>query len=284
MNFFIVSGLSGSGKTIALQALEDMGYYCIDNLPAVLLPQFAEEFLAQRENGFEDCAVGIDSRNRDFLSSLPHQLNKLAQLGLDYKTIFLEADERILLKRFSETRRKHPLTDPQTALLEGIRREQELLLPLFRTATRRFDTTHTTAQELRGLVRDFAGGELGDSLSLLFESFGYKHGTPLDADFVFDVRCLPNPYWQESLRSRTGLDDEVREYLAGHDSVGAMITHIRQFIETWLPSFKAENRSYITIAIGCTGGQHRSVYVAQSLAAHFTAQHMNAQIRHRELD
>lgn len=283
MNFFIVSGLSGSGKTIALQALEDLGYYCIDNLPAVLLPQFAGEFKEQSGDGLENCAVGIDSRNRGFLASLPEKLAELDRYGLEYKIIFLQADERILLKRFSETRRKHPLTDHETALLEGIRRERELLLPLSSAAARRINTSQTTAQELRGLIRDFAGGELSSSLTLLFESFGYKFGPPLDADFVFDVRCLPNPYWQESLRQLSGLDAPVVEYLGGHDEVGRMVDQVTEFIDTWLPHFKKESRSYITVAIGCTGGQHRSVYVAQQLAVRFSDHNLNVQIRHREL-
>jgi UPF0042 nucleotide-binding protein len=283
LNFFIVSGLSGSGKTIALQALEDLGYYCIDNLPAVLLPQFAGEFKEQSGDGLENCAVGIDSRNRGFLASLPEKLAELDRYGLEYKIIFLQADERILLKRFSETRRKHPLTDHETALLEGIRRERELLLPLSSAAARRINTSQTTAQELRGLIRDFAGGELSSSLTLLFESFGYKFGPPLDADFVFDVRCLPNPYWQESLRQLSGLDAPVVEYLGGHDEVGRMVDQVTEFIDTWLPHFKKESRSYITVAIGCTGGQHRSVYVAQQLAVRFSDHNLNVQIRHREL-
>jgi len=283
MNFFLVSGLSGSGKSIALQALEDMGYYCIDNLPANLLPRFADEFLRQGTEGLADCAVSIDSRNRPFLRSLPDNLDALRELGLNYKILFLEADEEILVKRFSETRRKHPLTDHATALVEGIRREKELLDPLALSAARRINTSDTTPQELRGLVRDFAGREVGESLTLLFESFGYKHSVPRDADFVFDVRCLPNPHWQNGLRPLTGLDAEVRDFLAGSDNVAEMIRQIREFIEHWLPAFQAENRSYITVAIGCTGGQHRSVYVADRLAGHFKDRPFNVQVRHREL-
>lgn len=283
MNFLIVSGLSGSGKTIALQALEDMGYYCIDNLPAVLLSPFAREFLEQAENGFSNSAVGIDSRNRGFLKSLPNNLEELGNLGLEYKIIFLEADESMLIKRFSETRRRHPLTDRETPLLEGIRREKEFLGPLSSAAARHIDTTHTTPQELRGLVRDFAGGEIDSSLSLLFESFGYKHGPPVDADFVFDVRCLPNPYWEAELRPLNGLQQEIVEFLEGREEVSQMIEHIRGFVETWLPHFKEENRSYITVAVGCTGGQHRSVYVAQKLADYFSGQPLDVQVRHREL-
>lgn len=283
MNFFLVSGLSGSGKSIALQALEDMGYYCIDNLPANLLSRFAEEVMSQTEGGVTDCAVSIDSRNRRFMQSLPANLDELEQLGLDYKILFLEADEEILVKRFSETRRKHPLTDQRTALVEGIRREKELLEPLALAAARRIDTSDTTPQELRGLVRDFAGREIGESLTLLFESFGYKHSVPRDADFVFDVRCLPNPHWQEDLQPLTGLDRAVCEFLEQSTNVGEMIAQIRDFLEQWLPAFQAEHRSYITVAIGCTGGQHRSVFVADQLARHFKSKPFNVQVRHREL-
>jgi RNase adapter protein RapZ len=283
MNFFLVSGLSGSGKSIALQALEDMGYYCIDNLPANLLSRFAEEVMRQSEEGISDCAVSIDSRNRQFMQALPDNLQELQNLGLDYKILFLEADEEILVKRFSETRRKHPLTDQRTALVEGIRREKELLEPLALAAARRIDTSDTTAQELRGLVRDFAGREIGESLTLLFESFGYKHSVPRDADFVFDVRCLPNPHWQEDLQPLTGLDPEVGAFLEQSSNVGDMINQIREFLERWLPAFQAEHRSYITVAIGCTGGQHRSVFVVDRLAAHFKDKPFNVQVRHREL-
>lgn len=287
MNFFLVSGLSGSGKSIALQALEDMGYYCIDNLPANLLARFATEVMSQngKEGGSngQDYAVSIDSRNRQFLSLLPTNLAELQELGLNYKILFLEADEEILVKRFSETRRKHPLTDPHTALVEGIRREKELLEPLAAAASRRIDTSDTTPQELRGLVRDFAGREIGESLTLLFESFGYKHSVPRDADFVFDVRCLPNPHWQESLKPLTGLDQPVREFLQKSERVEEMIRRIKEFIEYWLPAFQEENRSYITVAIGCTGGQHRSVYIADRLAGHFKSKPFAVQVRHREL-
>ncbi|MBS1269568.1 MAG: RNase adapter protein RapZ [Gammaproteobacteria bacterium] len=282
MNFFLVSGLSGSGKSIALQALEDMGYYCIDNLPASLLSRFAGDALNQSENGSKDCAVSIDSRNRQFLRSLPANLKELEQLGLHYKMLFLEADEEILVKRFSETRRKHPLTDHRTALIEGIQKEKELLEPLAMAATRRIDTSDTTRQELRGLVRDFAGREIGESLMLLFESFGYKHSVPRDADFVFDVRCLPNPYWQESLQPLTGLDDQVQEFLLKSERVDQMIKQIREFITYWLPAFQQENRSYITVAIGCTGGRHRSVFIADKLAEHFKNKPFHVQVRHRE--
>lgn len=283
MNYFIVSGLSGSGKSIALQALEDLGYYCIDNLPATLLPELAKKLMAFPPTEIGNCAVGIDSRNRGFLEALPDTLEEVAHLGLTYKILFLEADEHVLIKRYSETRRKHPLTDSGTALIEGIRREQELLLPLHLAADRHIDTSHTTAQELRAMVRDFVGAGPDTSLTLLFESFGYKHGAPLDADFVFDVRCIANPYWYDELRSLNGVHPQVIEFFEGKEDVRRMIDHIKSFMENWLPSFKKENRSYITVAIGCTGGQHRSVYIANQLAGYFLDHKLTVQVRHREL-
>ena len=283
MNYFIVSGLSGSGKSIALQALEDLGYYCIDNLPATLLPELAKKLLEVPQQEIGNCAVGIDSRNRGFLEALPDTLEEIKNLGLNIKILFLQADEPILLTRYSETRRKHPLTDSQTALIEGIRREQELLLPLHLAAARHIDTSHTTPQELRAMVRDFAGAGSDTALTLLFESFGYKHGPPLDADFVFDVRCVANPYWYDELRSLNGAHPQVIEFFEEKEEVTRMIEHIKSFMENWLPSFQEENRSYITVAIGCTGGQHRSVYIANRLAEHFQGHKLTVQVRHREL-
>jgi UPF0042 nucleotide-binding protein len=283
VNLFIVSGLSGSGKSIALQALEDLGFYCIDNLPAVLLPLFATELMERSEDGHTDAAVSIDSRNRGFLKTLSENLEQIERLGLDCKIIFLEASESVLIKRFSETRRSHPLTDEDTPLVEGIRREKELLTPVSANATRHIDTSNTTPHELRALVRDFAGGVSQRGLSLLFQSFGYKHGAPLDADFVFDVRCLPNPYWKPDLRALTGKDSAVIAYLQTQTQVDTMINQIGQFLDNWLPSFDAEHRSYITVAIGCTGGQHRSVYIADRLSDHFAGKRINVHVRHREL-
>lgn len=282
MSFFIVTGLSGSGKSIALQALEDVGFYCIDNLPAALLPHFAEQMNGVRSE-FTDVAVGIDARNRLFLNAAPMNLERLRALGVDYRIIFLEADEAVLIKRFKETRRRHPLTDGHTSLLEGIHLEKSLLAPLSFSCTRRIDTTHTNAQQLRQLIYEFARGAGTRGVTLLFESFGFKHGTPLDADYVFDVRCLPNPYWEQSLRILTGLDPEVGTFLEQHADVDLMFQDIIGFLSRWLPGFERENRSYLTVAIGCTGGQHRSVYLVERLARHFRDNGINTQIRHREL-
>ena len=283
MSFFIISGLSGSGKTIALQALEDIGFYCIDNLPAALLPHFAGLVADMRNNAIANVAIGLDVRNRAFLADLPKSLEALHARGIHYRIVFLEAEDSILVKRFKETRRKHPMLDHQTPLVEAIRAEKNLLEPLSFDAALRIDTTRTTPHELRSQVRNFARGEDTAGLTLLFESFGYKHGTPLDADYVFDVRCLPNPYWQTELRQYTGLDEPVVRFLEKHDEVQEMFDEIRGFLEKWLPRFEREDRTYLTIAVGCTGGQHRSVYLVHRLAEQFANKGLKTQVRHREL-
>jgi UPF0042 nucleotide-binding protein len=283
MSFFIVSGLSGSGKTIALQALEDTGFYCIDNLPAVLLAHFAGLLSDLRNSAIMNVAIGLDVRNRAFLADLPNSLSELRTRGIQYRIIFLEAEEPILVKRYKETRRKHPMLDHQTPLVEAIRAEKEMLGPLSFDASLRIDTTHTSPHELRTQVRNFAHGEETAGVTILFESFGYKHGTPLDADFVFDVRCLPNPYWQSNLRQYTGLDEPVEQFLTQYPEVQEMYDGIRGFLEKWLPRFEREDRTYLTIAIGCTGGQHRSVYLVRRLAVYFSDNGIKTQVRHREL-
>jgi len=280
MNFTIVSGLSGSGKTIALQALEDSGHYCIDNLPAVLLPEFTERLL---RSGEQNVAIGLDARNRAFLVEVPAALERIEAIGIRYRIIFLHSDESELVKRYKETRRRHPMAGAETSLLEAIRRERELLEPLARAASFRIDTTRTTPHDLRNQVRDFVRGEETPGMTLLFQSFGYKNGTPLDADFVFDVRCLPNPYWEPSLRHHSGLEKPVVEYMEKHDDVHEMFDAINRFLQTWLPRFEREDRTYVTVALGCTGGVHRSVYLINRLAMHFAGLGFKTQIRHREL-
>ncbi len=284
MSFFIVSGLSGSGKTIALQSLEDIGFYCIDNLPAALLPHFAGLLTDTSNHAILNVAIGLDVRNRAFLADLPKSLGELRARGIHYRIIFLEAEDSILVKRFKETRRKHPMSDHETPLVEAIREKKKLLDPLSFEAALRIDTTRTTPHELRAQVRNFARGEETAGLTILFQSFGYKHGTPLDADYVFDVRCLPNPYWQTELRQYTGLDEPVVRFLEKHEDVEAMFDEIRGFLEKWLPRFEREDRTYLTIAIGCTGGQHRSVYLVRRLAEHFSNKGVKTQVRHRELN
>ncbi len=283
MTFLIVSGLSGSGKSIALQALEDMGFYCIDNLPAALLPHFARQIKETPKDYARNAAVGIDARNHRFLDALPASLVELKSLGLHYRIIFLEAEESVLVMRFKATRRKHPLAGHGVSLLDGIRQEKNLLGPLSISASFRVDTTHTTPHELRHLVHNFARSDDTEGMTLMFESFGFKNGTPLDADFVFDVRCLPNPYWEADLRKLTGLDQPVIDFLEKDKQVQEMFAQLCRFLENWLPSFEAEHRSYMTIALGCTGGQHRSVYLVRKLTDYFSGKGVNALIRHREL-
>ena len=286
-DMIIISGLSGSGKSVALQSLEDIGYFCIDNLPAFMLHNFST-LLSERVTNAEilelpGVAVSIDGRSKQFLTERNSSLNELEERGIHYRMIFLDAEEQKLVRRYSETRRKHPLTDNNTPLIEGIRLERKLLDPLLERAEKIIDTTDMTPHELRGLIRDFAGGVTSSSPLLLVESFGFKYGTPREADFIFDVRCLPNPYWNESLRKLTGLDSEVMRFLREHDQVSDMVDEIYGFVSKWLPGFASENRSYITVAIGCTGGQHRSVYICEQLHSQFSQQNVGVQIRHREL-
>lgn len=285
MKLLIVSGTSGSGKSSALQALEDGGFYCIDNLPVALLPQFAQQIaITSTQHGYETAAVGVDARNLsvDF-SDFPQMLNGIRQQGLTCEVIFLDADTDTLLKRFSETRRRHPLTWQDSPLREAIEAERVLLTPIHDNADWAIDTSRMTIHQLRDLIRARLRSETNTSLSLLFLSFGYKYGLPQDADFVFDVRCLPNPHWDPVLRMKTGLDSEVQAFLRANDRVTAMVDQIHQFLNTWLPCFEKENRSYITVAIGCTGGQHRSVYIAERLGELFRPDRVNILVRHREL-
>ena len=279
MRIVIISGLSGSGKSIALQAYEDDGFYCIDNLPATLLNEF---IVSTHDTATQNIAISIDSRNREFLAKLPEQLAKLNAKDYAYQIIFIDAEDEILLKRYKETRRKHPLSSTTISLPEAIKIERELLIPLKEQAHRQFETSNKTPHELRRLVRDYIGSGRSSEPVILFESFGYKHGLPRDADFVFDVRCLPNPYWQEDLREYTGQHEAIIDFLQSHQLVEEMLNDIEQLIQKWLPEFSKENRSYITVAIGCTGGKHRSVYISEKLAANFSDK-AQIQIRHREL-
>ncbi len=283
MSFFVVSGLSGSGKTIALQALEDAGFYCIDNLPVALIPHFAKQVAASGADQIKSAAIGIDARNRAFLADVPKSLDALRDLGIHYRIIFLDAEESILVKRFKETRRRHPMVNKDTSLREAIGLERRLLEPLSFHAALRVDTTHTTPHELRHQIQEFAHGEETPGMTLLFQSFGFKHGTPLDADYVFDVRCLPNPYWESELRKYSGLDEPVIQYLEKYEEVQAMLEELQTFLEKWLPRFERGDRTYMTIAVGCTGGMHRSVYLVNRLARHFSERGVKTQIRHREL-
>ena len=284
MKLIVVSGLSGSGKTIALQALEDLGIYCIDNLPFKLLPSLAVHMQSAARLQQKDAAVGIDARNlADDFESFPEILAQVRAQGIKCEIIFLTADDNTLLKRFSETRRKHPLSSDSVPLNEAVMAERALLAPVASDADWHLDTSHTTVHPLRALGRERLGQSDEHNLSLLFLSFGYKHGLPPDADFVFDARCLPNPYWEPRLRPYTGRDAEVVAFLEQQPAVNRMYDSIRGYLEEWIPGFEAENRSYMTVALGCTGGYHRSVYLVERLAAHFTAQRGHVLARHREL-
>ena len=284
MKLVVISGVSGSGKSNALHVLEDLDYYCIDNLPVGLLPAFAEQTQASNDS-IPHAAIGIDARNLpNELPRFSYILEQLKNKGVVVEIIFLDAEDNILLKRFSETRRKHPLTENEIPLAEAIKKERELLEPIASRADLYIDTSRTNIYQLRDLIKERMTGSTGQNLSLLFESFGFKHGAPTDADFVFDARCLPNPHWEPALRDQTGLDQPVIDYLQQHDVVDEMFKDIKKFVETWMPRFEAENRSYLTVAIGCTGGQHRSVYLSHRLAEALKKVHNNTHIRHRDME
>lgn len=279
----VITGLSGSGKSVALRALEDLGYYCVDNLPIVLLEPFINSVLESEHEFFRRAAVGIDSRNRKFLNSLDDNVRYLRQSGIQFEIIYLDAEVSTLIKRYGETRRTHPLMEGTMSLLESIQTEKQLLAPLSEIAAKHFDTTSISPHELRNLIQeDTAGFGVGDS-SLLFKSFAYKRGTPLDADFVFDVRCLPNPYWVEELKKFNGLEDPIKEYFSTKSVVQDMINQIDGFVHQWLSKFHDAGRVYLTVAIGCTGGRHRSVYVVEQLVQRFSDRGHNVIKRHNEL-
>ena len=283
MQLFIVSGLSGAGKTTALRTLEDNGVYCIDNLPVNLLPALARQATALQET-HNYLAVGVDARTIT-LHDMPVLMENLQTIDVPYKVLFLEADEAALLKRFSETRRKHPLTKQDLSLAEAIRHERQLLAALADCADIRIDSSQMHVHQLRDTVLLKVGLDSKRRFSLLFQSFGFKYGVPTDLDFVFDVRCLPNPHWHSELRPLTGCDVAVAHFLQQQPKVQQMQRDMIAFLETWIPEFIADKRSYLTIAIGCTGGQHRSVYFAEQLAAHFRQQDSpnSVLVRHREL-
>ncbi|HAO32991.1 MAG TPA: RNase adapter RapZ [Candidatus Competibacter sp.] len=285
MRVIIVSGLSGSGKTIALQTLEDLDYYCVDNLPFKLILPLAREILASSDISTPAVAVGVDARNFiDELHQFPVTLAELRASDLDVEVLFLQAADKILLKRYNESRRRHPLDLGSVSLDEAIREERRLLEPIVSCADLIVDTSETNIYQLRELIRLRLHETPREAMSLLFESFGFKNGLPADADFVFDVRLLPNPHWEPHLRPLTGLDRAVIDFLEAQPSVLAMIADLCQFLEGWLPKFEASERSYLTICIGCTGGQHRSVYIAEALARYFGEIRDHVMIRHRELN
>ncbi|MGD9841463.1 MAG: RNase adapter RapZ [Steroidobacteraceae bacterium] len=270
MRLIVISGLSGSGKSVALRMLEDLDYYCVDNIPPGLLPEFISHTVRSNDAQYSLTAIGIDARNSAAdIQRVPQQIAELNRSGVDCEIIYLRSDNEALLKRYSETRRRHPLSRGGLGLAEAIAQEQQLLEPMADTADLVIDTTRTSVHELRELIRQRVG-ERGDGhMSILFESFAFKYGIPNDADFVFDARSLPNPFWEPGLAEFTGLDAPVTNYLSNHAPVQRMIKDLSQFLEHWIPEFIRTNRSYLTIAIGCTGGQHRSVYLVEQLVTYF---------------
>ncbi|TWI09462.1 RNase adapter RapZ [Aerolutibacter ruishenii] len=282
----IVSGLSGSGKSVALRTFEDLGYYCVDNLPIEMLPQFVRS-VSSGEDAPPKLAVGIDVRNRGGeLAKVSGWLSAVGELGLDPRLIFFECRDEVLLRRYADTRRRHPLSHLGLPLAEAIDRERDLLRPLRQIADRVIDTSDLNVHQLRRhVITEF---EMGDDkkLSLLFESFAYRHGVPADADFVFDARALPNPHWDAVLRPLSGRDAGVRDYLDRQADVETFFGQVSQFLDTWLPRMNADTtRSYVTVAFGCTGGRHRSVYLAERMAARARANGWDeVAVHHRELD
>ncbi len=280
----VVSGLSGSGKTVALRTLEDLDYYCVDNLPVELMPQFVASVTEGQPGRYPRLAVGVDVRNRpEDLSRLPEILSRLANAGIAYELVFLDTRDDVLFKRFSDTRRRHPLTGDELSLADAIALERRLLRPLVAIADRVIDSSDLNVHQLRRLIiTEF--GTTAAELSLLFESFAYKRGVPPDADFVFDARCLPNPHWVPELRPLSGRDPQIREYFARNPEVERYFHDIHGLLEHWIPRFEAEQRNYVTIGIGCTGGRHRSVYLAERLAEAFRGSREQVLTFHRELE
>lgn len=284
MKLIIVSGLSGSGKTVALKVLEDMGFYCIDNLPLGLIPAFIERYKANPNLQSDKVAIGVDARNiPEDLQQFHEIIRGLKQQDIRCETFYLMAEEETLLKRFSETRRKHPLSNRNTSLGEAIEMERQLLAPIATDADLHIDTTYTNVHQLRDLIAARLERKSPEGISILFQSFGFKHGVPTDSDFLFDIRCLPNPHWEPALQALTGRDQPVIDFLESHEAVRKMLHDIRHFLDNWLPQFAASNRTYLTISVGCTGGQHRSVYMVGKLAEHFETHYQNVLLRHREL-
>ena len=288
MKLIIISGLSGSGKTVALHTLEDEDYYCVDNLPIGLLPQFVERILSRKVQLYDNIAVGIDARSdsadlRDFNTIFEWIQQRDTETKIEIEIIYLQAETDTLIKRFSDTRRRHPLTKKGLPLSDAIDVERSLLKDVATAANLYIDTTYTNIHELRSYVKERIVKRQQTKLSLLFHSFGFKNGAPADSDFVFDVRCLPNPHWEPNLRILTGQDPEVIAFLQDQEDVQQMLEHIKNYLEFVIPKFINQNRYYLTVSIGCTGGQHRSVYIAETLHDNFRNQLENVSIHHREL-
>ncbi|MCK5880302.1 MAG: RNase adapter RapZ [Sinobacterium sp.] len=281
MKLVIISGRSGSGKSTALKVLEDIGFYCIDNLPAALLPALINEYKNETDKQLATC---IDARsNPEEITHIGETLSELPK-SLSVEVIYLDATNSELIKRFSETRRKHPLSTCDISLQAAIDKEKIILDPIANIADLHINTNQMNVHDLRSLIKKRLDHQCHDkSMALLFTSFGFKHGIPVDADMVFDVRCLPNPHWEPLLRELSGLDSACKRFLAAQEDVKSMLKDICDYLENWLPKFTDANRSYLTVAIGCTGGQHRSVFIAHALQEHFASSEPNCQVHHREL-
>jgi UPF0042 nucleotide-binding protein len=280
----VVSGLSGSGKSVALNMLEDLGWYCIDNIPAGLVQALVSHSLRSEEPIYRRLGVGLDARNRpDDLASIPALVADLRRSGLRCEVVYLHADDEVLLRRYAETHRRHPLAGADRSLADAIAEERRLLHPLIDSADLVIDTSRMSVHALRDLIAKRVEPRKPGRLALLFESFGYKHGTPGDADFVFDARALPNPYWEPALKPLTGRDAKVVAFLEASPRVEKMLSDLVTFIEARLPEYEEANRGYLTVAVGCTGGQHRSVYLVERLAAHFRAKYPQLLVRHNAL-
>ena len=281
--FLIITGLSGAGKSVALHALEDAGFYCVDNLPVGILQTFARYIAEQHQAHYHKVAVGIDARNHPgAIAEFPAVLDSMHQQNVKAELLFVDASDDTLLRRFSETRRKHPLSTPELTLADAISQERALLDPLASRADIRIDTSHTNVHDFRAEIRQLITQRPAGELALQFQSFGFKHGVPSDADFVFDVRCLPNPYWDPLLRDLSGRDEPVAGFLEDSPLVQRMIEDVAHFLDTWIAEFEGVNRTYLTVAFGCTGGRHRSVFMAERMAKHFAARGKTAAISHRD--
>lgn len=279
----IVSGMSGSGKTVALNTFEDLDFYCVDNLPAELLPDFVRS-ATHPDRASQKLAVGIDVRSRGDLANMPEWLSAVGAMGFDPKLVFFDTEDEVLLKRYADTRRRHPLTRLGLALSDAIALERQVLRPLRSLADAIIDTSELNVHQLRHRVLTELGLGMDSSLSLLFESFAYRHGVPPDADFVFDARALPNPHWDPRLRPLSGRDGPVREYFEAQTEVGEFLQQVNGFLDVWLPRMHSSTRSYVTVAFGCTGGRHRSVYLTEAAAEHArTRGWKEVATHHREL-
>ena len=284
MRLVVISGHSGSGKTSALNILEDVGFTCVDNLPSSLLPELIEQLRKENNEPTLKLAVGIDARNlMGDLSKIPKILCTIEDSGVEVDVIFLKAQRTDLIRRYSETRRKHPLSNDAIGLKEAIDLEENIISPIAQVASLTIDTSGLTLHQLRDLVKNTIVPKTSQQMIILFESFGFKERIPNGSDFVFDVRCLPNPYWKPELRTQTGLDSGVITFLESQVDVASMLADIIGYLTRWIPKFQANNRSYLTISIGCTGGQHRSVYIANRLQEHFSEQFNFVHVMHKEL-